>query len=130
MQWAEQNGGCAGVKSGFLLRRDPDILYGPDIYYVRPENMPPEGIPEAFWLQAPDLAVEVVSPSESASDIQQKVMDYLEGGSFAVWLVYPRTRQIVTYTPDQMARVFQASDTLEQPDLLPEFRCLVGDLFR
>ncbi|MBC8077877.1 MAG: Uma2 family endonuclease [Chloroflexales bacterium] len=70
-RWADGRGsGCTGISSGFILARDPDIVRGPDVFYVRAERIPAEGIPEAFWTIAPDLAVEIVSPSETAEDVR------------------------------------------------------------
>src|SRR5438105_11513064 len=61
----ETAGGYAGVEGGFVLARNPDILRAPDIYYVRADRIPSDGVPEAFWTIVPDLAIEVISPSET-----------------------------------------------------------------
>ena len=72
--WARSGpGGVVGVESGFVLLRDPDTVRGPDVFYVQAGRVPEGGIPEAFWEIAPDLAVEVVSPSESAEEVSEKV---------------------------------------------------------
>src|SRR3712207_4037342 len=70
-------GGYTGVEAGFILSRNPDTVRSPDVSYVRAERIPETGVPEAFWDMAPDLAVEVVSPSESADEVLEKVRDYL-----------------------------------------------------
>jgi len=63
--WARHGvGGYVAVEAGYILGRDPDIVRGPDVSYVRPDRIPPGGRPKAFWSIAPDLAVEIVSPSE------------------------------------------------------------------
>src|SRR4051812_21664558 len=62
--WALENrAGEVGVEAGFILARNPDIVRGPDVYFVSADRIPDDGVPEAFWELAPDLAVEVVSPS-------------------------------------------------------------------
>jgi Uma2 family endonuclease len=128
--WADAgNGGCIGVESGFRLDLDPDTVRAPDVYYVRPGSMPASGIPERFWDQAPDLAVEVVSPSETADELREKVRDYLQAGTAQVWVVYPRRREVMVHTPDGVARTFDESAALEAPELLPGFRCTVAALF-
>jgi len=127
--WVGQAGGRAGVESGFKLSTNPDSVRGPDVYYVRPEHIPATGAPKAFWNRAPDLAVEIVSPSERAGALLEKVNDYLEGGTQLVWLVYPELQQVVAYTPDDTARVFKSGDTLEDERVLPGFRCLVSEIF-
>lgn len=129
--WARSGpGGYVGVESGFVLRRDPDVVRGPDVSYVRAERIPDGGVPEAFWGIAPDLAVEVVSPGESAEEVREKVRDYLAAGTPLVWVVYPRTREVVVQTPDGLARALGAGDMLEGLDVLPPgFACAVAELF-
>lgn len=121
--------GHVGVESGFLLARNPDTVRGPDVYYVGPERAPNTGVPEAFWDIAPDLAVEVVSPGDGADEVRQKVRDYLAAGTRLVWLVYPRTREVVVHTPDGLSRAYGEGDTLEAFDALPGFACAVTQLF-
>ena len=129
--WAKGGpGGAVGVESGFLLGRDPDIVRGPDIFYVGPERMPEAGVPEAFWNTAPDLAVEVVSPGEKAGDVREKVRDYLAAGTRLVWLVYPSTNEVVVHTPDGLARTHGEGSILEGFESLPGFVCAVVELFR
>ena len=121
--------GCVGVESGFLLARSPDTVRGPDVFYIRADRLPAEGIPEGFWTIAPDLAVEVVSPAENAQDVREKVRDYLAAGTPLVWVIYPRTREVVAHTPDGLARTFSRSDVLTAPTVLPGFTCDVTVLF-
>lgn len=122
--------GSVGVVSGFVLDQNPDTVRGPDVFYVRPEHVPDTGIPEAFWNTAPDLAVEVVSPWEKAGDVREKVRDYLAAGTPLVWVVYPRTREVVVHTPDGLAKTCDEHGVLEEFEVLPGFRCPVSDLFR
>ncbi|QIN81245.1 Uma2 family endonuclease [Rubrobacter tropicus] len=130
-RWSERGpGGSVGVESGFVLSRDPATVRGPDIFYVRPDHVPDAGVPEAFWNVAPDLAVEVVSPGEKAGDVREKVRDYLAAGTPLVWVVYPRTREVVAHTPDGLARTHEEEGVLEGFEALPGFRCAVSDLFR
>jgi Uma2 family endonuclease len=102
---------------------------GPDVSYVRADRIPATGIPEGFWNLAPDLAVEVVSPNETAEDVREKVRDFLSAGTTLVWTVYPRTREVIVHTPDGFARTFGPGEVIEFPDLLPEFTCNVAELF-
>ncbi len=128
--WARGGpGGRVGVESGFLLSRNPDTVRGPDVLYVGPDRVPDAGVPEAFWSVAPHLAVEVVSPGEGAEEVREKVRDYLGAGTGLVWVVYPRTREVVVHTPDGLSRAYGEGDTLEGFDVLPGFVCPVADLF-
>ncbi len=87
------------------------------------------GIREAFWEIAPDLAVEVVSPAETAEEIREKVRDYLQAGTLLVWVIYPRAQEVVVHTPDGLARTLAVGDILSAPDVLPGFNCTVAELF-
>jgi len=128
--WAgSEQSGYVGVESGFTLAEDPDTVRSPDVAYVSPEHIPSDGIPEGFWRQAPDLAVEVISPSETAEEIRAKIRDYLAAGTTSVWVVYPRTREIVVHTADGFAQTFGLGMQLTSP-LLPGFALLVDELLQ
>ena len=82
-----------------------------------------------FFTVAPDLAIEVVSPSESAADIEEKVELMLEAGSQAVWVVYPKTRTVHVFVPGGSAAILSTKDSLSAPGLLPDWSALVAKLF-
>ena len=129
-RWARQGaGGYAAVESGYILSHTPDTVRGPDVSYVRADRIPPTGRPKAFWTIAPDLAVEIVSPSETAAEVRAKVRDFFSAGTPLVWTVYPDEREVVADTPDGLARTYSENDVLEQPDVLPGFSCKVAELF-
>lgn len=128
--WAKQaTGGYVGVEAGYILTRNPDTVRGPDISYVRAERIPASGVPEGFWNLAPDLAVEVVSPSETADQVRDKVRDFLTAGTPLVWTIYPRTQEVIVHTPDGLARTYTSTMSLQFPDILPGFSCTVAELF-
>ena len=128
--WAQQSaGGYVGVEAGYILSRKPDTVRGPDVSYIRADRLPASGIPEGFWTLAPDLAVEIVSPSETADEACEKVRDFLRAGTPLVWTIYPRTQEVVVHTADSVARTHTAEQVLEYPDLLPGFSCNVAELF-
>ncbi|HEU4326886.1 MAG TPA: Uma2 family endonuclease [Roseiflexaceae bacterium] len=122
-------GGYVGVEAGYVLSRGPDTVRGPDISLVRAERLPASGVPEGFWTLAPDLAVEVVSPSETAEEVREKVRDFLAAGTPQVWTIYPRSHEVIVHTPDGLARTYSAGETIEGGNLLPGFTCPVDDLF-
>jgi Uma2 family endonuclease len=127
--WANTAGGYVGTEAGYILARSPDTVRGPNVSYVRADRIPPGGVPEAFWPMAPDLAVEIVSPSETADEVRAKVRDYLAARTPLVWTIYPRTREVVVHTADGLARAYSDSDVIEHPDVLPGFTCPVAELF-
>ncbi len=109
--------------------RDPETVRVPDVAYVRAERLPETGVPVAFWELAPDLAVEVVSPDASAADVRDKVREYLAAGTLLIWVVYPRSCEIIAHTPDGITRTYTAADTLAHPDRLPGFSGRVAENF-
>jgi Uma2 family endonuclease len=128
--WAQQgSSGYVGVESGFILSRNPDTVRAPDVFYVRAERIPEGGVPEAFWDMAPDLAVEIVSPSESAAEVRDKVRDYLSAGTPLVWVIYPHSQEVMVHTPDGAAQTYSGQDVLQHADILPGFTCVAADLF-
>lgn len=107
----------------------PDLVRAPDVSFVRKERLPADGTPKAYWELAPDLAVEIVSPTETATEVRDKVADYLAVGTALVLVVYPARREIVAHTPDDLARTYHVADTFSAPDVLPGFVRPVADLF-
>src|SRR5262245_45537477 len=67
---AGQLGEVFGADTGFVLARDPDIVRAPDAAFVAREKVPATGVPATFWEGAPDLAVEVISPSDRVDDLE------------------------------------------------------------
>ena len=82
-------GVVCGAGTGFVLATDPDTVLAPDIAFVRRTRIPPAGRPRTFWNGAPDLAVEVVSPGDTRTDVTDKVTAWLSYGTLAVWVVDP-----------------------------------------
>ncbi len=122
--------GTVLVEAGYLLRRMPDTVRGPDISFLSVARLPPDQIPEAFIPGAPDLAVEIISPGSQWSEIQEKVADYLAGGARLVWLVDPRARRIVVHYPDRPPGVLTDRDRLDGEDVVPGFSLPVAELLR
>jgi Uma2 family endonuclease len=121
--------GVVLVESGYVLRRGPDTVRGPDISFVSAARMPPDGVPEAFIPGAPDLAVEVLSPDDHPAAVEEKVTDYLEAGARMVWLVDPRRRQVVVRYAAGPPRTCHLGVLLEGEDLLPGFACPIREVF-
>jgi Uma2 family endonuclease len=117
------------IETGFVLAEDPPSVRGPDVAFISAGRLPAGPVPEGFWRLAPDLAIEVVSPSDSAAEVQEKVLQYLEAGTRTIWVVQPRTRTIEVWKPGADVRVIREEETLEGGDLLPGWRVEVKSLF-
>ena len=126
---SERGLGVTLAEVGCVLSVDPPTVRGPDIAFLAAERVPPEGLPAGFWRSAPDLAVEIVSPSSRAAEIREKVLEYLAAGSRLVWVVDPATRSVATYRSREDIRLLTEGDVLEGGDVLPGFRLSVSELF-
>jgi Uma2 family endonuclease len=112
--------------TGFVLGEG--TLRSPGLAFVRKDRLPAVR-QTGFFRGAPDLCVEVVSPSESGPQLMRKVRQYLKAGARTVWLVYPATREV--YTCDAMGgdRILREDEILDAPDLLPGFAVRISELF-
>lgn len=125
--FARGRGFVAGSQAGF--RMASGNVRSPDVSFTRKERLP-GGLPaERFEGMAPDLAIEIISPSEQTDDMVQKVGEYFGAGAEQVWHLFPATKQITVYfSPFDMAS-FGPGDELDAGDLLPDFSCRVEALF-
>jgi Uma2 family endonuclease len=124
-------GETTAAETGFILHTDPDgkdTVRAPDVGFISKDRIPEAGLPEGYFHGAPNLAIEVVSPNDSADEIQQKVNEYLQYGTKAVWVFYPKSKTIAVHTP-KGTQTLHPGDTLDGGDLLPGFKLVVSDLF-
>jgi Uma2 family endonuclease len=116
------------LEVGFRLSLSEQTVLCPDIAFVRAGRMVAPDT-RGFFPGPPDLAVEVISRSESAAEVQEKVTRYLKAGTQLVWCVYPHTKQVVVYAPEGPPRILGPADTLDGGEFLPEFRLPLAELF-
>jgi Uma2 family endonuclease len=121
--------GVVMVETGFRLAANPDTVRGPDISFLSADRIPADGLPEGYISGAPDLAVEIVSPNDRASEIQARVQDYLTSGTPLVWVVYPQQRLVIVHYPDGTARTLSENDTLSGETVIVGFSCQVKEIF-
>lgn len=130
----EQHGGGEVVVGdvGFVLTlpNDPERVRAPDVAFLSSQRLPEGRVPEGFFRHAPDLAVEVLSPSDNPVEVQQKVRDYLDAGARLVWVMAPQARTITVYRGDGSARLLREQERLEGEDVLPGSIIPVADLVR
>lgn len=106
--------GRVGGELGFLLTRQPDLVYAPDIYFVQAARL--GTIPAGYFDGAPTLAVEVVSPSDTATAIESKTASYLRHGTERVWVVHPGIRSVTVHRPGGDSHTYGENDTLTSAD--------------
>ena len=117
------------AETGFVLARDPDVVLVPDVAFVRADRLPPDEMRSKFYEGPPDVAIEVISPSERTTQTQQKVLEYLQAGTQLVWVVDPPRRTVTVYHPDHSARILRIDDELDGGDVLPGLRISVAEIF-
>ena len=121
--------GTVMVEAGYVLQRAPDTVRGPDVSFVSLARLPPERIPEQFIPGAPDLAVEVLSPSSRWSEVEEKLADYFTAGARLVWVVDPEERRVIVRYPDRPPKVVAAGESLDGEDVVPGFALAIAELF-
>jgi Uma2 family endonuclease len=118
----------------YLMNEDSRRLrgsYAPNISFIRRENIPASWNLSLPFPGVPDFAVEVMSPSDSAEDVQVKVDTYLVRGTEQVWVVYPAARQIYQYRRDQnTARIYSGSEQIDCESLFPGLVLTLDTIFK
>jgi Uma2 family endonuclease len=115
--------------TGFRLSSDPDTVRMPDVSFVARERADEVGDIEGFWPGAPDLAVEVVSPTDSFSDIDEKVSEYLVAGCRMVIVVNPRRRAATVYRSHSDIILLGENESLDGGDVVPGWTLPLRELF-
>lgn len=115
--------------SSLGCRMQSGNIRAPDVSVMLASRLPDGKSPSAFLEGAPDLCVEVISPSEERREMFRKVGEYFDSGAQQVWHIFPETRRVVVYSLTDDIRVLQGEDELTAGDLIPGFSCRVSDIF-
>jgi Uma2 family endonuclease len=118
--------GAVFVECPFKLSQD--TIRVPDVAFIPAERMKDLDLDHVID-GAPALAIEVVSPTDLAEELARKVDQYLAAGAEAVWVVYPKVREVHTYHAGGASATLGESDVLEDPKLLPGFSLPIPNLF-
>lgn len=124
-----QLGQVVAGEPGFKLTTNPDTVRAPDVAFVRRERLSELGPVRGYFPGAPDLAVEVISPNDLYTEVDEKVAEWLEHGTRLVFVVNPRRRTVAVHRPGQPVRVLGADDVLDGDDIVPGWTLPVRDLF-
>jgi Uma2 family endonuclease len=128
--YALEHGGVVTAETGYVLAEDPATVRGPDVAYTRGDPAPYGGDPEGFIRGAPDLAVEVLSPSNRWTEVRDKIDQYFAAGARMVWIVDPRSKSVTVHPSADRSLTLGPEQTLDGGDVLPGFRLDVAQLFR
>jgi len=116
------------AEAGFQLAHQPDTVRAPDVAFVRAERIPSCGV-KGFFQGAPDIAVEVVSPSDRTGEVAAKVHGWLQAGCSMVWVVDPENRIIAVHAARKDVVILTETETLLGDDVLPGFSMPVAKVF-
>ncbi|HYU18816.1 MAG TPA: Uma2 family endonuclease [Chloroflexota bacterium] len=114
---------------GFLLTTNPDTVRAPDVAFVRRERLLAAGPVRGYWPGPPDLVVEVISPHDLYTEVDEKVAEWLEQGARLVFVVNPRRRAVAIHRPGQPVRILTGDDVLDGEDVIPGWTLPIRDLF-
>ncbi len=114
---------------GYELRQLPRTVRVPDASFVRADRLPAGGVRPGLLKFAPDLAIEVLSPGESAKEIEEKIDDYLKSGTPLIWVVDPVRRTVRVVSTDSTELLLREGETLTGGRVLPDFACAVDEIF-
>jgi Uma2 family endonuclease len=116
-------------ETGFQIARNPDTVLGPDTAFVRKDRVEKAPISKSYRFGAPDLVVEVNSPSDNMKKIDRKIQQWLSAGARIVWSVDPKTRTVTVYEGSERVMVLGEADELTGGDVVPGFRLPVAQVF-
>ena len=117
------------AQTGFKLKSEPDTVRAPDAAFVRPERVEQVGDAQGYSPGAPDLAVEVVSPGDKVSEVEEKVEEWLNAGTPLVWIVSPKLRTVTVYRSRDDVTTLTEKDVLDGEQVVPGFRHPVASSF-
>ncbi len=117
------------AETGFLLTTDPDTVRAPDVAFIRQERVDRVGRSKGYWIGPPDLAVEVISPSDTIGEVGGKVKMWLEAGTHLVWVVSPKRLTVTVYRSLDDIQKLTEKDTLGAGNVVPGFQILIAEIF-
>jgi Uma2 family endonuclease len=120
-------GGVYGPDTSFQIGSNERL---PEVAFVAADRIPPEGEPEGMWPFAPDLAVEILSPTDLHEKVSGKIREYFAAGVRQVWLISPEYKTATIYQSPTQVRILTEEDDLISDEILPGFRCRLRELFQ
>jgi Uma2 family endonuclease len=119
---------CA-AETGFLLTTGPDTVRAADVAFVRRERVDVQQDVEGYWSGAPDLVVEVISPNDLYTEVDEKVTDWLDASARMVVVVNPRKRTVTVYRSATAITLLREHDLLEACDVVAGWSLPIAAIF-
>ena len=114
---------------GFQLTVGPDTVLGPDLAFVSKQRLREPAEDKGYWPGPPDIAGEVLSPSDRPSRVSKRISLWFDYGVKQLWIVNQKNRTVTVYRSPSDATTFSGSDYLEAQDLLPGFKLSLDRIF-
>lgn len=114
---------------GYYLERNPDVVRAPVVSFVQTSRLRIGDARRKYFEGAPDLAVEIVSPTDRWTDIEDKVRLYFQNETRMVWIIEPDSQTVTVRTSAGTSRVYTLNETLSGEDVLPGFELALSELF-
>lgn len=122
-------GATFAAETGFLLAADPDTVRAPDAAFVRREKMEILEDDSGYLPFAPDLAVEVVSRTDTFADVERKAFSWLDAGTQLVLIVEPKPETVHAYRSRSSVRVLRPGDVIDAADVVAGWKVRVEEFF-
>jgi Uma2 family endonuclease len=122
-------GAVFSAETGFIIHENPDTVRAPDVAFVERKRIRQAGKVHGYWRGAPNLAVEVVSPSDTVGSVEEKVKEWLEAGVSLVWVASPKLRTVVVYRSLSEIVTLTEEGILEGGGCVPGFKLAIAEIF-
>jgi Uma2 family endonuclease len=116
--------------TGYFIFRNPDTIRAPDIGFIQAVRAAIGGDSDGYWEFAPDLAIEILSPTDTYGAVQRKIDDWLDAGTRLVWVVDPERKTVAVFAPDRGPRTYRDEEHLGGEDVLPGFDLALSEIFK
>lgn len=126
----KQLGVIVAAETGFRIESDPDTVLAPDVAFIEKSRYLSVEDENGYLPLAPDLAVEVLSPSDRFSRVESKAFAWVDAGTKLVLLVDPDNEAIHAYRSRKNIQVFQKGETIDCHDAVPGWTLTVADVFK
>jgi len=126
---ANQLGAVYAAETGFLISRDPDTVRAPDVAFVSRRRLEQVGDVEGYWPGAPDLVVEVISPNDLYTEVEEKLLDWLRAAALMVIVVNPRKPVVTVYRSQSDIMILTEDQSLDGAEVVPGWSMAIKDVF-
>jgi len=130
-RFVEENnlGETYAAETGFIIDTNPDTVRAPDASFVFQKRVETVGETERFFPGPPDLAVEVISPNDAYTEVEEKALDWLRAGTLMVIVIDPKKRTATIYRDLDDICILTQDQTIDGGDVVPGWSLALTDLF-